>query len=201
MTGEFGPKIAGLLLAAGLSRRMGARNKLTQKIGDVEMVRRAARNLIDCGLDVFVVLGHERDDVAAALSGLDLTLVDNPDYREGQPTSMRAGLKAVGGDCDAVLVALGDQPLLDARDLTGLLAAYEGSDETKIMIPFYGGERGNPIILPRAIVDEIGERPVNFGCRKFIESNPDKIAVYQAANDHFTQDIDTPEALAALEHA
>ena len=55
MTGEFGPKIAGLLLAAGLSRRMGARNKLTQKIGDVEMVRRAARNLIDCGLDVFVV--------------------------------------------------------------------------------------------------------------------------------------------------
>jgi len=201
MSGEFGPKIAGLLLAAGLSKRMGAVNKLTLKIGGVEMVRRAARNLIDCGLDVFVVLGHERDDVAAALSGLDVTLVDNSDYREGQPSSMRAGLKAIGGDYDAVIVALADQPLLDARDLTGLLAAYEGSDETKIMIPFYGGERGNPIVLPRAIVEEIGERPVNFGCRKFIEGNPDRIAVYQAPNDHFTQDIDTPEALAALEHA
>ena len=201
MSGEFGPKIAGLLLAAGLSKRMGAVNKLTLKIGDVEMVRRAARNLIDCGLDVFVVLGHERDDVAAALSGLDVTLVDNLDYREGQPSSMRAGLEAIGGDYDAVLVALADQPLLDARDLTGLLAAYEATDETKIMIPFYGGERGNPIVLPRAIVDEIAERPMNFGCRKFIERNPDRIAVYQAPNDHFIRDIDTPEALAALEDA
>jgi len=201
MSGEFGPKIAGLLLAAGLSTRMGEVNKLTLKIGGVEMVRRAARNLIDCGLDVFVVVGHEREDVAETLAGLTLTLVENPDYREGQPSSMRAGLKAVGGDYDAVIVALADQPLLDARDLTGLLAAYEGSDETKIMIPFYGGERGNPIVLPRAIVEEIGEGPMNFGCRKFIERNPDRIAVYQAPNDHFTRDIDTPEALAALEHA
>lgn len=195
------PNIAALLLAAGLSKRMGAVNKLTLKIGGLEMVRQAAQNLIDCGLDLFVVVGHEREDVTKALAGLTLTLVNNPDYREGQLSSMRAGLNAIGGDYDGVIVALADQPLLNAQDVTSLLAAYSRSDRTKIMVPFHQDQRGNPIILPAPIVDEIGERPVNFGCRKFIERNPERIVVYQAPNDHFTRDVDTPEALAALEHA
>ena len=199
MSAEPSSRIAALLLAAGLSTRMGAINKLTVKIGGTEMVRRAAENLIAAGLDVFVVLGHEREEVAQALSGLDVTLVDNPDYREGQPTSMRAGLKAIGLAYDGVLVALADQPLLEVGDISALLAAYNASGQSKIMIPFHQGRRGNPIVLPRKIVEEIGERPVNFGCRKFIEGNPDRITIYQAANDHFTRDVDTPEALAELE--
>jgi molybdenum cofactor cytidylyltransferase len=201
MSADSRPNIAALLLAAGLSERMGAVNKLTLKVGGVEMVRRAAQTLIDCGLDLFVVVGHERERVAKALSGLSCSLVDNPDFREGQPSSMRAGLDAIGGDYDGVIVALADQPLLDAQDVASLLAAYSGSDGTRIMVPFHRDQRGNPIILPAAIVEEIGERPMNFGCRKFIERNPERIVVYQAPNDHFTRDIDTPEALAALEHA
>jgi len=199
MSADSSPRIAGLLLAAGLSTRMGAVNKLTLKIGGMIMVRRAAKSLLDAGLDVFVVLGHERERIAAALSGLSVTLVDNPSYREGQPSSMRAGLKAIGDDYDGVLVALADQPLLEAADISSLLAAYDASERTRIMIPFHGGERGNPIVLPREIVEEIGERPVNFGCRKFIDNNPERIAIYQAPNDHFTRDVDTPEALAELE--
>src|SRR5690606_1923767 len=83
--------VAVAVLAAGLSRRMGALNKLVQEIDGVPMVRRVARHALASRADrVFVVVGHEADAVRKALSGLAVGFVDNPDYREGLAASVRA---------------------------------------------------------------------------------------------------------------
>ena len=90
---ETGARVSAVLLAAGQSRRMGADNKLLLPIDGEPVVRRTARQLLGAGLEeVVVVLGHEADSVSGALDGLAVRAVVNPDYRDGQMTSVRAGL-------------------------------------------------------------------------------------------------------------
>jgi len=190
--------MAAILLAAGLSQRMGTINKLLVELDGVPMVRRAAETLLANGLALFVVTGHERERVEAALEGLDIEFVHNPAYRDGQPSSIRAGLAALEGARGGALIALSDQPHLQAADIAALIEAFEQSDKSRILMPVFEGKRGNPIIVPHAIVQAIGEGPVNFGCRKFMDANPKRVWRYDVPNDHFTRDIDTPQALAAL---
>lgn len=189
------PQIAALLLAAGLSKRMGSLNKLLADIGSEPMVRHTARTFLACGLDIFAVTGHQRREVEAALSGLGLTFIFNPDYRDGQQGSVRTGLNAIGSGYDAVIVALCDQPLLNLEDIQSLLAAFARSARDKFIIPFFAGQRGNPVIIPRSIIQEIATQPVNMACRRFTDRFPDRIERYDAPNDHFIRDIDTAEAL------
>jgi molybdenum cofactor cytidylyltransferase len=96
-------------LAAGQSRRMGARNKLLLDVGGQPMVRRVAEILLTSHVDARIaVLGHEHPAVAEALGGLPLRIVFNRDYASGQMSSVRAGIKAIGGDPAAIIVALAD---------------------------------------------------------------------------------------------
>lgn len=108
-------RIHAVLLAAGESRRMGGPNKLLLRVGGEPLVRRTARTLLSSGLDgVTAVTGHDGEAVAAALAGLPLTIVPNPDYAAGQMTSVRAGMLALPAT-DAVLVCPADMPALTPR--------------------------------------------------------------------------------------
>jgi molybdenum cofactor cytidylyltransferase len=189
-------KAAVVLLAAGLSSRMGAQNKLLIEIGGAPLVRRTAQTYLAAGCDVFAVVGHEAETVRAALAGLPLTIVENPDFAKGQPTSARAGIDAVPEGYEAVLVALSDQVALRPADIRDLLGAFAESARDRILIPYFGDQRGNPVVFPPELVREMRESGRNVACRKFIDSHPELTRRYQAANDHFIIDIDTPEDLA-----
>lgn len=193
------PRIAVILLAAGLSRRMETANKLLADIGGEPMIRRMARLYLACGLDIHVVTGHEREKVEAALAGLDLALVHNPDYEAGQQGSVRAGLAAIGLGYDAVLVALGDQPALERPDIEALAAAYAASARDRFLVPHFSGRRGNPVVIPAAFIPAILKAPASEGPLTGIF--PDKVAVFDAPNDHYVQDIDTEDALAHFRRA
>ncbi len=191
--------MAAVLLAAGLSKRMGDINKLLIEIDGKPMVRRAAETLQASGLALYVVTGHERGRVEAALRDLEnIVFVHNPAYRDGQASSIRAGLAALNGEHEAAFIALSDQPGLEAADIADLIGAFQDSDGSRILMPVFDGQRGNPIVVPRAIIETIGDGPMNFGCRKFMDANPERVWRYDVQNDHFTRDIDTPQALAAL---
>lgn len=193
------PQFAAVLLAAGLSRRMGGRNKLLAEAGGEAMARRCARVLLDSGLEVVAVTGHAREAVEAALAGLDVRLVFNPDYRAGQRASVRAGLAAVAGAGDAVLVALADQPFLTPGDIEALLDAYRRSRRDSFLVPYYRGRRGNPVVMPAALAEEITARPEADGQGPLTDLFPDRVERFEAPNDHYIRDIDTPAALRALE--
>ena len=112
---ERAERIAAVVLAAGRSTRMGAVNKLIAEIGGKPLVRIAAEQaLASRASPVIVVTGHERERVEAALAGLPVALVHNPDYAEGLGTSLKAGIAAVPEDADGAVVCLGDMPQVDA---------------------------------------------------------------------------------------
>jgi molybdenum cofactor cytidylyltransferase len=202
--GDWGPenglKAAAILLAAGLSRRMGERNKLLIEIGGEPLVRRTAKVYLAAGVRVHAVLGFEAEKVRAALKDLPVTFIANPRYEEGQQTSVRAGADSLTGDYDAVLVALADQAALAPADIEELLGAFQRCGGGRILVPFHGGLRGNPVVFPEKLIAAARASGQNALSRAFIDSNPQLIEQYEAAHDRFIIDIDTPEDLASFEN-
>jgi molybdenum cofactor cytidylyltransferase len=193
-------KAVAVLLAAGLSRRMGERNKLLIGIGGEPLVRRTAKVYLAAGVDVHVVLGHEANLVREVLADLPVSFIENPHYAEGQPTSVRAGVESLRDGYDAVIIALADQPALTAADISGLIRAFADSGGDHILVPYYGGTRGNPVVFPGKLIAEMSAQGRNAACRAFIDSNPQLTRHYAAENDHFVNDIDTADDLAAFEN-
>jgi molybdenum cofactor cytidylyltransferase len=140
------------------------------------------------------VLGHESTLVAAALAGLPLRIVVNDEYASGQMSSVRAGIATIANDPAAIVVALADQPALKPKDVDFLVDAFLALPELKILVPTYGGQRGNPIVVPGTQRQALKAGGVNFGCRSLIERHPEAVARIEAPNPHYVQDVDTPAA-------
>jgi molybdenum cofactor cytidylyltransferase len=191
-------KAAAVLLAAGLSRRMGERNKLLIEIGGEPLVRRTAKVYLAAGVDVHAVLGFEAREVRAALEGLPVSFVTNPRYEEGQQSSVRAGVESLPEGYDVILVALADQPALAPADIASLLDAFAACGGDRIIVPFFQGLRGNPVAFPARLAASLRAAGKNAVSRAFIDNNPQLIEQYEAADERFIIDIDTPEDLASF---
>ena len=191
-------EVSAILLAAGVSRRMGPMNKLLLPVGGKPMVRHVAETYL-AALDgpLTVVTGHEADRIAAALQGLDLKLALNRDYLNGQPTSVAAGL-AAAPETDLLLIGLADQPVLTATDITALIRFHRGANPQQITVPTDGTRRGNPIIVPRNLRARLTENPDRPGCMRFTRDHPEHVQHAPMTATGFYHDIDTPEDAGAL---
>ncbi|TAD88890.1 MAG: 4-diphosphocytidyl-2C-methyl-D-erythritol kinase [Alphaproteobacteria bacterium] len=190
------PLVAGVVLAAGRSSRMG-RNKLLIPIEGEAMVARVVDTLLAAAVaEVVVVVGHEADAVRQALVGRPVRFVDNPHYADGLATSVRAGLASLASDVDAAVMALGDMPGIAAPDIDRLIAAFAPAERRSIIIPTHHGQRGNPVMLARALWPQAMAVEGDVGARPVIAANPDHVA--EVAIDHagVLLDLDTPSALA-----
>lgn len=183
---------AAIVLAAGLSRRMGATNKLLIEISGTPMIRATVSACTAvCDAPVTVVTGHQASDIEQALDGLYVCFTHNPDFADGQPGSVAAGLRAAP-DARSTLVVLGDQPLLDVAALEKLLAAHRAGDQARITIPVNDkGDRGNPLVVPLALKQSLLADKANPGCRKFTRDNPDKINPVPFQDPAYFTDLDT----------
>ncbi len=186
--------IAGLLLAAGRSSRMGAANKLLAEFDGVPLVRRSADALLSSGLDrVVVVTGHQGERIRSALAGLDVEFVDNPNFATGLSSSIKAGLAALDGEADGALVSLADMPAIDAKALRRMADAFR-ADSQAVIRATHGGVRGNPVLLPRSLFAEAMKLEGDVGARHLIEGGSvpvHDLEIGQAAS----LDVDTPEAM------
>ncbi len=195
-------RLAVIVLAAGLSRRMGATNKLLLPFAGQPLVRRVVSTLASLPFQsVFVVTGHEADAVEGALAGLPVRFVRNARYAQGQMTSVRAGLEALdasGPGPEGVLIALSDQPALTAEDLTRIAGAFFDLGRPPVLVPTHRGARGNPIVLARRSLEGILARDANFGCRQFVANNADLVTTIEMRDDHVVVDVDRPEDYARL---
>lgn len=188
-------RIVAILLAAGESRRMGADNKLLLPFGDTTVLRHAAQTLLASEVsEVVVVVGHEQAEARAALAGLPVKLVYNPDYQQGQMTSVHAGMNADFGPCDGVMICLTDQPLLTPDDINLLITGFAQRPAGSIVVPTWQGERGNPIVLAYEHRDTILAGEQNLGCRRLLDKQPQWIHRLEMPNAHVITDMDTPEA-------
>ncbi|MFB6107735.1 MAG: NTP transferase domain-containing protein [Haloplanus sp.] len=192
---EGSDPVAGVLLAAGTSSRFGDANKLLADVAGDPVVRRAARTLIESRVDpVVVVVGHEADRVRAALSGLDVTVVANPDYADGQATSVRAGIRAVSeAGADAAVVALGDMPFVRPRSVELLVAAYR-ADAGDPLAAAYRGERGNPVLFGARHFDALRAVDGDVGGRRLVRESGGS-ALVETDDPGVRRDVDEPTDL------
>ncbi|HUM11329.1 MAG TPA: nucleotidyltransferase family protein [Myxococcaceae bacterium] len=146
--------IAGVVLAAGTSSRMG-RNKLLMELGGESVLRRAVLTAADAGLDpVLVVLGHQSDRARAELEGLRCQVVLNPQFQEGIHSSLRSGIHAVPESCTAAVVLLADMPLVDAGMIRTLVERYR-TDRAPLVVSDYEGVDAPPIVYDRRLFPEL----------------------------------------------
>jgi molybdenum cofactor cytidylyltransferase len=186
--------IAGIVLAAGASRRYGAQ-KLLASVGGVPLVRRSVERLLAASLDeILVVIGSDAPAVGAALAGLRVRTTTNPAYAAGMSTSLRAGLEALRPGTDAALVALADQPGVGADIVDRLIDRYRAG-RCPIVAPVYrGGIRGNPVLFDRALFDELRAVTGDEGGRSVVAADPTRVAVVEFARE-MPGDVDFPADL------
>jgi molybdenum cofactor cytidylyltransferase len=196
---EKGRRIAAVVLAAGRSIRMGAVNKLIAEIGGKPLVRIAAEQaLASRASPVIVVTGHERERVEAALNGLPVRVVHNPDYAEGLGTSLKAGIAAVPDDADGAIVCLGDMPQVNAALIDKLIAAFDPEKGALVVVPSIAGRRGNPVVWSRRFFHDLMAIGGDIGARHLIGSYAEAVAEVPLEGDAALTDVDTPESLSAV---
>lgn len=188
------------MLAAGEALRMGGRPKALLERDGVPLVRRTAQALLAAGVrDIVVVLGHRAGDVAPALAGLPVRLQVHAGYAVGQVSSLRAGLAALPGGLDAVIVALADQPLLEACDVVALVDVFATRGAAAAVVPWVRGERGNPVIFEAAVREEVLAGDSNFGVRQWLDAHAGRVARFETDNVRYREDVDVPEDIERIE--
>jgi len=199
MTTGQRPQIAAIILAAGLSARMGPVNKLLADLGGAPMVVRVAEAVEGSQAEpLIVVTGHERDQVEAALTGRKLALAHNPDYATGLSSSLRRGMAALPTATDGVVVVLGDMPQVSSAAIDRLIAAFAPPEGRTICVPIWRGQRGNPVLFAQRFFAEMQAVAGDVGAKSLIERYPEMVCEVAMADDGVLGDVDTPESLAAL---
>lgn len=191
--------VAGIVLAAGRSTRMGAGNKLLQEVRGKPLVRHAVEaQIASRAAPVIVVTGHQQDEVRAALAGLDVTFAHNPAFAEGLASSLKAGLAALPKEGPGVVVSLGDMPNVTAGVIDRLAQAFADRPDALAVAPTLLGQRGNPVLLARKLFAEVAKLSGDQGARRLLDAAGDAVEEIALDDPAIALDIDTPEALKAL---
>jgi nicotine blue oxidoreductase len=186
--------IAGIVLAAGRSRRMG-RPKAFLRLGGRTFLERAVSALRDGGCEPVIVVAGPRGDAAAdetadAASRLGATVARNPDAESPQVASLRAGLRALGSDAEAAVVTPVDVPRAGAEVVHALIAAFTAK-RCPVAQPFDGVRHGHPVLFARSVWGELLADPLPDGARTVIHAHAAERAEVRVPV--LAADVDTPD--------
>ena len=180
-----------VVLAAGLSRRMG-RPKLLLPLEGGTVIRLTVEQLLAAGMDeVIVVVGPEHEALRRALDGLPVRLAVNPVPEAGQASSVRRGIQALSPLTTRALIALGDQPRVSVDVIRRLLAAITVPGK-RIAAPRYTDGLGNPVLFAADVFPELLALAGDRGARAVVEKDPSRLAIVDVATA-MPRDLDTPE--------
>jgi len=193
--------IAGVVLAAGASRRFDAGDglqKLVAAAAGKPVVRWTVERVLASRVDdVVVVTGHARHAVRAALAGLDVRLVDNPHFASGLGASLEAGIGALPPATTGAVVALGDQPTVSTAVIDALIAAWH-ERRMPVVAPLYRGVRGNPVLFAASLFAELRAVAGDQGAREIIMRSPERVTLVEVDAD-MPLDVDDRASLDAVE--
>ena len=192
---------AGIVLAAGLSKRFGMPKQLL-KLGGKTLIERVLGAALSSRLDrIILVLGHHSETVLEQIvdrkADPRLSIGINPAYRNGMSHSLRLGLEMAGADFTSVMFLLADQPLLNAEMIDRLLECFWSSDKD-ICVPVCGGRRRNPTLFTRRFYSRILKIQGDTGAREIIRSHPESVQAVEMDDPLRFFDIDTPTDLDRL---
>jgi molybdenum cofactor cytidylyltransferase len=182
--------IVGVVLAAGLSRRMG-QPKLLLALEGKPVLRHAVERMLAGGVDqAVIVVPPEHGELESALAGLPVRFAVNPRPEAGQGSSIAAGVSAVPAGAEAVLIALGDQPRLPPEVIPGLITAFRRTGKA-IAAPRYREGQGNPVLFGPQVISELRGLSGDRGARSVIEKDGNRVA-WVDFDLPMPADMDTP---------
>jgi len=190
--------IAGLVLAAGESKRMGVPKALLT-YGPQTFVEIILEKLQQLGIpERIVVLGPHREVVTAQVTfPEDVTVVENRRYQDGQFSSLQCGLREVSVQADGVLVVMVDQPHFPVSVAARMIDALAKTGKA-IVVPRCGERRGHPVVYSAALFSEILQLPSTETARTLLHRHRERIGEIQTDDQRVLIDIDTPEDYARL---
>ena len=186
-----------MILAAGLSTRMGRPKPLLPLNGGDTFVTRIVRSFLESGVDdVVVVLGHEADAVAARLveSGVAARFVVNAAYQTGQLSSVLRGLNAIDRPgVRAMLLTLVDVPLVAPSTIRAVIDRYKATN-APIVRPVRGDEHGHPVLIDRSLFSLLRNADPTTGAKPIVRDHVSAAGNVSVDDEGAFFDIDTPEA-------
>ncbi len=193
---SFGRRVAGILLAAGVSARMGSLKQLLPVAG-MTLVERTLTAALESRLDrVVLVLGHRAHEIEGSLGAVirdsRLTIVHNPDYREGISSSLVAGAEEIAHSHDHGMILLADMPFIDHDVINLLIEGY-----LKAQLPIGAikiGERAaHPVVFRRDLFFELKALTGDVGARSLLKKYSDQVCLITPGRDYDNRDIDTQQ--------
>ncbi len=190
--------IAGLILAAGESSRMGT-PKATLAYRGHTFLELIVQTLREGGLErIVVVLGHQAEDIQQQVKLEAAQVVVNPDYRSGQTSSLQAGLRAlIADDLEAVLLCLVDHPAVSAETVRRIVATFRQRG-APVVIPTYRGRRGHPALIGRQVFDELLELACDAGADSVVRRYRPATQLVEVEDEGIVTDVDDPEGYRRL---
>jgi CTP:molybdopterin cytidylyltransferase MocA len=190
--------VAGIILAAGASRRMG-RPKSLLPLGGGTFLSRIAATMRDAGVtELVVVLGADAGLVRPTMGWYEGTVIVNDRWEEGQLSSVIAGLNALAGSAArGALLWPVDHPLAGAGVVCDLIAAFERYD-TGIFLPACRGRRGHPALFSRAMYPALRSASPLLGARDVLAKHPDQVREVPTEDEGVLHNIDSPDDVRRL---
>lgn len=190
--------IAGIVLAAGESRRMGKRNKLLETINNRPLITYAIDALILAKIDpIIVVTGYESRLLKKCLNNKELTFMHNPNFKDGMSTSLKVGISALPDHVEGAIISLGDMPLINSLQICSLIEKFNPQNNRTIIIPTSKGKHGNPVLLGSVYFPDLLNLTGDTGAKKLISNFKKEVCEVECGSAVIT-DVDDPVQLANL---
>jgi molybdenum cofactor cytidylyltransferase len=191
------------VLAAGAGSRMGHRPKCLLQLDGVSLLERQLQALTLAGVSpIGVVLGHHAGRILqdGAVARWAAQPVRNPQPDEGHVSSLRIGLRALPPGLDAVVVALADQPLINAPAVQALLQAFaQRPAGTQMLQPSVKGLPGNPVVFSGAVMAQMLASDEQMGARQWQRAHPEAVYHWETPHGHYRLDVDNEADRLAVE--
>ena len=190
--------IAGLILAAGESSRMGT-PKATLPYRGCTFLERIVQTLREGGLErLVVVLGHRAEEIQQQVKMEGAQVVINPAYQSGQTSSLQAGLRSLAGDdLEAVLLCLVDHPAVSAETVRKIMATFRERG-APVVIPTYKGRRGHPVLMGRQLFEELLGLSADAGADSVVRRYRPATQFVEVEDEGIVIDVDDPETYRRL---
>lgn len=195
-------EVAGLVLAAGSSSRMGPDlNKLSAVVDGKPLVAGPVDVMRDAGIDpVYVVTGYQGDVVRTALAERRCVFIEHPDWAAGMGASIAAGVRGLLARAEpkGIMICVGDLAGLRAEWLVALIEAFRVADSTDCLcVPMHRGRPGHPVLFGSAYFEALMDLEGDRGGRAILEAHVDRIREVEIESDAILRDLDTPSQLEA----
>ncbi len=184
--------ISAIILAAGMSTRMG-RPKQLLKVGGSTLIRIITENVLLSNVDeLLVVTGYQQKKVSAAINDLPVNVVFNQGYKDGQGTSLALGVRSISECASAFMVFMVDQPMISASLINMLIGEFQKRDCVALR-PVYNSIPGHPVIFSSSLKEELINLRGDEGARQVLKKLADRVEYIEAPDEAVIFDIDTPK--------